>query len=144
MTNRPDMIDEALMRPGRFDVKIEIGLPDEHGRVQILDIHTSKFKEMHIMGEIDVADLATRTKNFTGAELAGLCRSAASFALNRQVDAKMPTKAPDISKVKLEPADFEAALSEASFITLARWLQSLNCNNCKGCKGCNGFIGCNG
>ena len=134
MTNRPDMIDEALMRPGRFDVKIEIGLPDEHGRVQILDIHTAKFKEMHIMGEIDVADLATRTKNFTGAEIAGFCRSAASFALNRQVDAKMPTKAPDISKVKLELADFEAALSEASFIILAKWLNWLQSLNCKGCK----------
>lgn len=41
MTNRKDMIDEALLRPGRFEVHIEIGLPDEHGRLQILNIHTT-------------------------------------------------------------------------------------------------------
>ena len=51
MTNRPDMIDEALTRPGRLEVKIEIGLPDTHGRVQILNIHTEKFVKHGLMGE---------------------------------------------------------------------------------------------
>lgn len=45
MTNRRDMIDEALMRPGRLEVQMEIGLPDENGRVQILNIHTKRMKE---------------------------------------------------------------------------------------------------
>lgn len=125
MTNRPDMIDDAFKRPGRFDVQMEIGLPDEHGRMQILDIHTCKFKAMRIMdAQIDIADLARKTTNFTGAELAGVCRSAASFALNRQVDAKEPTKPPDLSKVKLVISDFEAALSEVSF-TLVKWFETV-------------------
>ena len=49
MTNRPDMIDDAITRPGRLEVKIEIGLPDEHGRVQILNIHTAKFKQASVI-----------------------------------------------------------------------------------------------
>jgi len=107
------MIDDAITRPGRLEVKIEIGLPDEHGRVQILDIHTTKFRKVGIMGEdIIIEDLARKTKNFTGAEIAGLCRSAASFALNRQVDPLQPQKRPDISKVRLAPADFDRALKE--------------------------------
>ncbi len=52
MTNRPDMIDEAITRPGRLEVKIEIGLPDELGRLQILNIHTEKFIKHGLMGEV--------------------------------------------------------------------------------------------
>jgi SpoVK/Ycf46/Vps4 family AAA+-type ATPase len=114
MTNRPDMIDEALLRPGRLEVKIEIGLPDEQGRVQILNIHTEKFKTTGIMADdISILDLAQKTKNFTGAEIAGFCRSAASFALNRQVDVQKAGSV-DVSKVKLVAGDFEAALQEVS------------------------------
>ena len=50
MTNRKDMIDEALLRPGRLEVQMEISLPDEHGRVQILNIHTSQIKENDKLG----------------------------------------------------------------------------------------------
>ena len=62
--------------------------------------------------DIVISDLARRTKNFTGAEIAGLCRSTASFALNRQVDPLNPTKRPDLKSIKIVPADFEAALKE--------------------------------
>lgn len=113
MTNRPDMIDPAVTRPGRLEVKIEIGLPDEHGRVQILQIHTEKFRKVGIMqSDISIPDLARRTKNFTGAEIAGFCRSAASFALNREVDPLNPQKRVDIQKIRLTTSDFDMALKE--------------------------------
>uniref|UniRef100_A0A7I4D008 Vesicle-fusing ATPase n=1 Tax=Physcomitrium patens TaxID=3218 RepID=A0A7I4D008_PHYPA len=84
MTNRKDLLDEALLRPGRMEVQIEIGLPDENGRVQILNIHSNKMKENSFLGaDVDLQELASRTKNFSGAELEGLVKSATSFALNR-------------------------------------------------------------
>jgi len=80
------MIDEALLRPGRLEVQLEISLPDEHGRVQILNIHTSKLKENERLGEdVDVLELAQKTKNFSGAELAGLVQAAKSTAINRYI-----------------------------------------------------------
>jgi vesicle-fusing ATPase len=86
MTNRLDMIDEALLRPGRLEVHMEISLPDENGRLQILKIHTSKMMTNGIMaGDVDVAELASLTKNFSGAEIGGLVKSATSFAFNRHV-----------------------------------------------------------
>ena len=87
MTNRKDMLDEAILRPGRLEVHIEIGLPDEAGRNQILKIHSMKMSENEFLGhDVDLADLARRTKNFSGAEIEGLVKSAVSFALSRQVD----------------------------------------------------------
>ena len=96
MTNRKDMIDDALMRPGRLEVQIEIGLPKEAGRIQILDIHTCKMKANGKMGkDVDIDELAKITKNFSGAELEGLVRAAQSCALNRLVKAS--------SKVEVDP-----------------------------------------
>ncbi len=72
MTNRKDMIDDALLRPGRFEVHVEIGLPDEKGRLQILKIHTRKMKEIDFLGQdVDLGVLAANTKNFSGAEIEG-------------------------------------------------------------------------
>jgi len=80
------MIDEALLRPGRLEVQLEISLPDEHGRVQILNIHTAQIKENGKLGEdVDILELAQKTKNFSGAELAGLVRAAGSTAMNRYI-----------------------------------------------------------
>uniref|UniRef100_A0A4W3HY34 Vesicle-fusing ATPase n=1 Tax=Callorhinchus milii TaxID=7868 RepID=A0A4W3HY34_CALMI len=88
MTNRPDLIDEALLRPGRLEVKMEIGLPDENGRVQILNIHTARMREHKLLGDdVDVRELAVETKNFSGAELEGLVRAAQSTAMNRHIKA---------------------------------------------------------
>lgn len=86
MTNRMDMIDEALLRAGRLEVHIEISLPDEAGRTQILTIHTNKMRTNGVMGrDVDIAELAGMTKNFSGAEIGGLVKSATSFAFNRHV-----------------------------------------------------------
>ena len=71
-TNRPDMIDPALLRPGRFDKMIMIGLPGLEDRLRILEIHT---REMPLMN-IDLLDLAEKTDGYVGADLAGLCREA--------------------------------------------------------------------
>ena len=86
MTNRLDMIDEALLRPGRLEVHMEISLPDESGRLQILNIHTTKMRTNQIMDhDVDLGELAALTKNFSGAEISGLVKSATSFAFNRHV-----------------------------------------------------------
>jgi vesicle-fusing ATPase len=86
MTNRLDMIDDALLRPGRLEVHMEISLPDEKGRFQILTIHTSKMRANRVMdSDVDLAELAFLTKNFSGAEIGGLVKSATSFAFNRHV-----------------------------------------------------------
>lgn len=113
MTNRKDMIDEALLRPGRLEVHVEISLPDEHGRQQILKIHTAKMKENRMMAnDVSPEKLAAQTKNYSGAELEGVCKSAAAFALNRHVDYRDLQKAVDASGVMVTMDDFGRALME--------------------------------
>jgi vesicle-fusing ATPase len=113
MTNRRDMLDEAMLRPGRMEVQIEIGLPDEKGRVQILKIHTSKMQTNSFLGrDVDLSKLAEITKNFSGAEIEGLVKSASSFALNRHVDVNDLSAPIDEENLKVEMTDFENALDE--------------------------------
>lgn len=114
MTNRLDMIDDALLRPGRFEVHIEIGLPDEHGRLEILRIHTQKMRENSILDHgVELAVLAEKTKNFSGAEISGLVKSAASFAFNRHVKVGTIASVSDnVEDLKVGMQDFEAALEE--------------------------------
>ncbi|KAJ5481714.1 hypothetical protein N7475_000526 [Penicillium sp. IBT 31633x] len=114
MTNRMDMIDEALLRPGRLEVHMEISLPDEHGRSQILNIHTEKMRQNNVMDtDVDLAELAHLTKNFSGAEIAGLVKSASSFAFSRHV--KVGTMASindDVVNMKVNRSDFLHSLEE--------------------------------
>lgn len=113
MTNRKDLIDEALLRPGRFEVHVEINLPDEKGRVQILNIHTRKMRENGYMGsDVSIEELAAETKNFSGAEIEGLVNSATSFAFNRQIDVTQGVKVKNVENIKVTRADFFAALGE--------------------------------
>ena len=79
-TNRPDAIDEALRRPGRFDREIVIGVPDERGRREILAIHT---RGMPLGDKVDLDELARTTHGFVGADLAALAREAAIEAVRR-------------------------------------------------------------
>jgi proteasome regulatory subunit len=78
-TNRVDMLDPALLRPGRFDRIIEIPLPDETGRLEILKIHSAK---MQLIG-IDLHEIAAMTEHATGAELQAVCREAGMMAVRR-------------------------------------------------------------
>ncbi|XP_078079887.1 vesicle-fusing ATPase [Mustelus asterias] len=113
MTNRPDLIDEALLRPGRLEVKMEIGLPDEKGRVQILNIHTARMREHHLLNEdVDVLELAQETKNFSGAELEGLVRAAQSTAMNRHIKAatKVEVDMEKAEKLQVMRGDFLTSL----------------------------------
>jgi cell division protease FtsH len=73
-TNRPDVLDPALLRPGRFDRSITVGLPDIKGREGILRIHT---KSLHLSGDVNLSLLARTTTGFSGADLANLCNEAA-------------------------------------------------------------------
>lgn len=79
-TNRPDAIDEALRRPGRFDREIVIGVPDQHGRREILAIHT---RGMPLGDKVDLSELARGTHGFVGADIAALAREAAIEAVRR-------------------------------------------------------------
>ncbi|XP_066554791.1 vesicle-fusing ATPase isoform X3 [Amia ocellicauda] len=113
MTNRPDLIDEALLRPGRLEVKMEIGLPDEKGRVQILHIHTAKMREFNLLaGDVDIQELAVETKNYSGAELEGLVRAAQSTAMNRHIKAsnKVEVDMEKAEKLQVRRGDFMASL----------------------------------
>ena len=70
ITNRKDLIDQAILRPGRLEVQIEINLPDEEGREEILRLHTELMRNNGFLDDtVNIKELASLTKNFTGAEL---------------------------------------------------------------------------
>jgi vesicle-fusing ATPase len=112
MTNRMDMIDEALLRPGRLEVHLEISLPDESGRAQILKIHTTKMRKNNVLeADVDVEELAKLTKNFSGAELNGLVKAATSYAFGRHLQGGTTVKA-DVENMKIMRQDFITALDD--------------------------------
>ncbi len=112
-TNRPNAIDPALRRPGRFDREIEISLPDKHGRLEILQIHT---RHMPLASDVDLEKLAEMTKGYTGADLAALVKEAAMHALRRylpEIDLEqeqIPVEVLEKMEVRME--DFLAAYRE--------------------------------
>lgn len=112
MTNRLDLIDEALLRPGRFEIHMEIGLPSEPGRLQILRIHTTPMRDSGLMdAAVDLSELATLTKNYSGAELAGVVRSASAFAMHAKLDMSNLQKKID-TNIRVSMDDFRHALQE--------------------------------
>jgi transitional endoplasmic reticulum ATPase len=110
-TNRPEAIDEALRRPGRFDREIVVGVPDETGRREILGIHT---RGMPLADGVDLDGLARRTYGFVGADLAALTREAALEAVRRIMpeinlgDGSLPTEVLD--RLSVVASDFDNAL----------------------------------
>ncbi len=96
-TNRPNLLDPGILRPGRFDKLIYVPPPDEKSRYQILKIYT---KKMPLAPDVSLKDLALRTEMYSGADLAALCREAAMNALRRNLEAEYVTR-----------QDFEHALS---------------------------------
>ncbi|MCE4599187.1 MAG: CDC48 family AAA ATPase [Desulfurococcales archaeon] len=112
-TNRPNAVDPALRRPGRFDRELEVPLPDKQGRLEILQIHT---RHMPLADDVDLEKLAEMTKGYTGADLAALVREAAMHALRRylpEIDIeqeKIPAELLERMVVKME--DFIAAFKD--------------------------------
>ncbi|MEM2815625.1 MAG: CDC48 family AAA ATPase [Candidatus Bathyarchaeia archaeon] len=112
-TNRPNALDPALRRPGRFDREIEIGVPDKQGRLEILQIHT---RGMPLAEDVDLKKLAEMTHGYTGADLAALCRETAMKALRRYLpqinleEEKIPPEILEKMEVKME--DFLNAFKE--------------------------------
>jgi len=110
-TNRPEAIDEALRRPGRFDREIVIGVPDQPGRREILTIHT---RGMPLGADVDFEELARTTYGFVGADLAALAREAAIDALRRMLpeinvkDGTIPQEV--LERLEVRREDFLAAL----------------------------------
>ena len=113
ITNRKDRIDEAVLRPGRFEVHVEIGLPEEGGREEILRIHTRGMRETKVLSkDVDLAELAHVTKNFSGAELEGLVRAAQSHAFSRHIDSENPTQVERADEIYISMSDFHEALKD--------------------------------
>lgn len=82
-TNRPDAVDPALRRPGRFDREIVLGVPDENGRVKILSVLT---RNLRLEGSFDLLKIARSTPGFVGADLAALANKAGNLAMKRIID----------------------------------------------------------
>jgi len=87
-TNRPDIVDPAVLRPGRFDRSIYVPEPDEKSRLQIFKIYT---KNMPLAKDVGLSQLVAMAKNYSGADIEALCREAAMHALRRDVNAKEVT-----------------------------------------------------
>jgi vesicle-fusing ATPase len=109
MTNRKDSIDEAILRSGRLDIHIEVGLPNESGRSDILNIHTLKLKD-RLSSDVNLGEIAKLTKNYTGAELENIVTSATSFAITRELDMSNLKKA-EVNPI-LTQQDFLSAIDD--------------------------------
>ena len=114
-TNRPDALDQALRRPGRFDREIELRVPDREGRMEILEIHT---RAMPLSDDVNIDKLAETTHGFVGADLAALCREAAMNALRRvlpDIDLQEQRIAPEIlDKLFVTSNDFIDSMKSIS------------------------------
>ncbi|MEM2454845.1 MAG: CDC48 family AAA ATPase, partial [Candidatus Bathyarchaeia archaeon] len=112
-TNRPNALDPALRRPGRFDREIEIGVPNKQGRLEILQIHT---RNMPLAEDVDLEKIASITHGFVGADLAALCKEAAMRALRRilpEIDFEKDTIPAEIlNKITVTMNDFMEALKD--------------------------------
>jgi transitional endoplasmic reticulum ATPase len=108
-TNRPDMLDPAIMRSGRFDEIVEIPLPDEQSRRQIFEVH---LRNKPLEPGISFASLAAATEEFSGADIQGICTKAALRAVRRAVAARID-KPEHAVAVTIGPEDLEAELEEA-------------------------------
>jgi len=112
-TNRPDSIDPALRRPGRFDREIEIGIPDDEGRLEVLNIHT---RGMPLDKKVDLKKISKTTHGFVGADLEVLCKEAAMKSLRRilpEINLEEEKVSKELlQKIKITGEDFTEALKE--------------------------------
>jgi len=108
-TNRPDMLDTALLRPGRFDRILLVNAPSEEGRKIILNIHT---KKMPLANDVNLDSIAKKTEGYTGADLESLTREAGMLALRESIDATdVKKKHFDEALIKVKPSVTKSAIS---------------------------------
>ena len=113
-TNRPDIIDPALLRPGRFDRLIYIPPPDKKARKEIFKIHTRK---KPLAKDVDLDELAERTEGYTGADIAAVCNEAVMAAIREYISKGGKMDKEEIKKLKIEKRHFEEALKNVKPIT---------------------------
>lgn len=111
-TNRLDIIDEALLRPGRFSVQLAIGLPDKDGRKQIFRIHLRRIAAGVLADDIDYDLLAELSKNYTGSEIKGVCHEARLFALLDAASDPTDITSVDESRLRVTMPHFHMALEK--------------------------------
>jgi transitional endoplasmic reticulum ATPase len=109
-TNRLDMLDPAVLRPGRFDEIIEIPLPDEKERKEIFEVH---LRNKPLASQVSSAQLASRTEGFSGADMASVCNKAALTAVRRAIEEGKEKPVGQV-EVIIEAGDIKAALEEMS------------------------------
>ncbi|KAM3702347.1 hypothetical protein ACJW31_04G019600 [Castanea mollissima] len=110
-TNRLDLIDSALLRPGRLELLLEVGAPDEAGRLEILKVHTQNLAKTSLLdSDVNLKDIASLTPNWTGADLAGLTRFALSNAINRIMENTLGQV--EEEKIKVNQADLKFGIEE--------------------------------
>ena len=108
-TNRPDIIDPALLRPGRFDKSIYIGTPDRESRKKIFEIHT---KSKPLAEDVDLEELAKDTEGYTGADISAVCNEAVMIAVRKLVESgQMPTDE-EIAACRVEMEHFRTAVEK--------------------------------
>lgn len=121
-TNRPNVIDPALRRFGRFDREIQINVPDENGRLEILSIHTRKLK-LHPDG-VDIVRIANETNGYVGADLAQICTEAAMMCVRESMEMVLDMESEEkltdeqLNKIFITDSHFTAAISKVTPSTL--------------------------
>jgi transitional endoplasmic reticulum ATPase len=108
-TNRPDLIDNALLRPGRLDRHVAVGKPDEAARREIFEIHT---RDRPLADDVDLYELVERTDGYVGADIEAVCREAATIAVREYVRATASGDAASVDEIELTMNHFEQALEE--------------------------------
>ncbi len=111
-TNRPDLIDAALLRPGRLDRHVHVPVPDEDARRAIFEVHT---REKPLAETVDIEDLAAKTEGYVGADIEAVCREAAMAASREFIHSVEPEEiAESVGNVLIGPEHFEYALEEVT------------------------------
>ena len=108
-TNRPDLIDDALLRPGRLDRHVAVSEPDEAARREIFEIHT---RDKPLADAVDVDELVERTDGYVGADIEAVCREAATIAVREYVRATASGEAASVDEIELTMDHFEQAVEE--------------------------------
>jgi transitional endoplasmic reticulum ATPase len=111
-TNRPDLIDPAVLRPGRFDLRLELPPPDRDARREILAIHT---QGKPLASQVDLEGLAEATEGLVGSDIEAICRRASMLAISEYISQHAtPSPSPDVSVLQVAARHFEAAFHEST------------------------------